>query len=236
MDKPHPFELPQYVIDRVMAKRGRLRVFERFEPKQTALLVIDMQNFYVAEVPTARAIVPNINRLADATRKRGGIVVWVCMTAGDQGRSLWSLYHEHFFTESKGQLHRDKLSEGNLGHALFPALDARPEDLRAWKTRFSPFIPGASNLDSLLRASRIRNLLVVGTATNMCCESAARDAMMLDYRVIMVPDANAARYDEDHAAGLTSFYQSFGDLRQTQDVLDNVLVEPDNLAGSALRA
>ena len=47
---------------------------------------------------------------------------------------------------------------------------------------------------------------------------------MLDYRVIMVTDANAARYDEDHLAGLTSFYQSFGDVRTTEDVIANVLV------------
>ena len=47
--------------------------------------------------------------------------------------------------------------------------------------------------------------------------------MMLDYRVIMVSDANAARYDEDHAAGLNSFYQSFGDVRTTGDMLDRVL-------------
>ena len=39
----------------------------------------------------------------------------------------------------------------------------------------------------------------------------------------MVSDANAARYDEDHAAGLTSFYQSFGDVRTTDDILNNVI-------------
>ena len=75
----------------------------------------------------------------------------------------------------------------------------------------------------MLRAKRIRNLIVVGTATNMCCETAARDAMMLDYRVIMVADACAARFDEDHIAGLTSFYQSFGDVRLTQEVIHQVL-------------
>jgi nicotinamidase-related amidase len=75
----------------------------------------------------------------------------------------------------------------------------------------------------MLRARGVRNLVVVGTATNMCCESAARDAMMLDYRVIMVADACAARYDEDHMAGLTSFYQSFGDVRQTDEVIAQVL-------------
>jgi nicotinamidase-related amidase len=220
----HPAEMPQYVIDRVMAKRGKLHVFERFDPQVTALVVVDMQNFYVAEVDTARAIVPNVNRLAQALRDGGGLVVWLCMTAGKDGSSLWSLYHDHFFTEAKGRKHRDELSEGAHGHKLYDKLDARSEDLYAWKTRFSPFVPGTSNLDSILRARRIENLVVAGTATNMCSESTARDAMMLDYRVIMVTDANAARYDEDHLAGLTSFYQSFGDVRTTEDVIANVLV------------
>ena len=222
-DQVHPFEWPQYVLDRVMAKRGRLHVYSSFSPAETALLVIDMQNFYVAEVPTARAIVPHINQLADALRQLGGTVAWVNMTAGQGGDSWWSTYHDHFFTPEKAARHRDQLSEGSPGHALYPALIRQPGDWMVWKTRFSPFIAGSSPLDSMLRAKRIRNLIVVGTATNMCCESAARDAMMLDYRVIMVADACAARFDEDHMAGLTSFYQSFGDVRLTQEVIDQVL-------------
>lgn len=146
------------------------------------------------------------------------------MTAGKDGTSLWSLYHDNFFTDAKGRNHRDQLSEGAEGHRLYDKLDAQKRDLYVWKTRFSPFVPGSSSLDSMLRTLRIRNLLIAGTATNMCCETAARDAMMLDYRVTMVSDANAARYDEDHIAGLTSFYQSFGDVRETDDVLDNVIV------------
>lgn len=223
MDRPHAFTLPQYVADRIMAKRGRMHVFEHFDPAETALLVIDMQNFYVSEVATARAIVPNINRLAAGLRSLGGTVAWVNMTAGQDGRSLWSVYHDWFFTEAKGRAHRDRLSAGDEGHKLYAALDAKATDLHTVKTRFSPFIAGASNLDSMLRARRIRNLLVAGTATNMCCETAARDAMMLDYRVIMVHDACAARYDEDHIAGLTSFYQSFGDVRSTYEVIEQVL-------------
>ncbi len=222
-DQVHPFKWPQYVLERVMAKRGQLHVYPSFSAAETALLVIDMQNFYVAEVPTARAIVPHINQLAQALRQTGGTVAWVNMTAGKGGDSLWSTYHDHFFTPEKAANHRDQLSEGSPGHALYPALHTQPSDWMVWKTRFSPFIAGSSHLDSMLRAKRIRNLIVVGTATNMCCESAARDAMMLDYRVIMVADACAARYDEDHMAGLTSFYQSFGDVRLTQEVIDEVL-------------
>ena len=224
-DSVHTFTWPQYVVDRVMAKRGRLEVFSHFDPAETALLVIDMQNFYVAELATARAIVPNINRLATAMRERGGTVAWVCMTAGQAGRSLWSVYHDNFFTPEKGARHRDALSEGDPGHHLYAALDKHESDLCVWKTRFSPFVSGSSNLESMLRARQVRNLLVVGTATNMCCESTARDAMMLDYRVAMVADACAARYDEDHLAGLTSFYQSFGDVRQTDDVISRMLAK-----------
>ena len=61
----------------------------------------------------------------------------------------------------------------------------------------------------------------------MCSESTARDAMMLDYKVVMVTDANAARYDDDHLAGLTSFYQSFGDVRSTDDCINILLKDGD---------
>ena len=95
----------------------------------------------------------------------------------------------------------------------------KEEDRIVTKKRFSPFIVGASDLHDILQGMGVENLIVAGTATNMCSESTARDAMMLDYKVVMVEDANAARYDDDHLAGLTSFYQSFGDVRKTDDVI-----------------
>jgi len=53
----------------------------------------------------------------------------------------------------------------------------------------------------------------------MCCESSARDASTLGYRVIMIADANSARRDEDHNATLYTIYRSFGDVRTTEDVI-----------------
>ena len=67
---PHKVKIPDYVMERIMAKRGKLNVFERFDPGRTAFLVIDMQNFYVAEVDTAQSIVPNINKLAGVCREK----------------------------------------------------------------------------------------------------------------------------------------------------------------------
>jgi ureidoacrylate peracid hydrolase len=219
----NPYGMPEYVIDRIMAKRGRLAVFDRFDARKTALLVIDMQNFYVGEIPSVLAIVPNINRLAKRLRELGGLVVWVGMSAGKDGQSDWRIYHENFFTPERGANHRDQLSPGHPGHAFHSGLQIEPDDPIVYKSRFSPFVTGASNIGDVLQAHGIENLIVTGTATNMCCESAARDAMMLDYKVVMVADANGARYDDDHLAGLTSFYQSFGDVRNTDEVIDQLL-------------
>ena len=221
---PHEVTIPDYVIERIMAKRGRLEVFESFEASKTAFLVIDMQNFYVAEVDTAISIVPNINRIAAACREKGVPVIWVIMRCAEEegAPSQWPLYHDYFFTEAKGANHLAKLSPGNPGYELYPDLDVQGDDQVITKRRFSPFIAGSSSLHDALQEMGIENLIVAGTATNMCSESTARDAMMLDYKVVMVEDANAARYDDDHLVGLTSFYQSFGDVRKTDDAIEMI--------------
>lgn len=88
------------------------------------------------------------------------------------------------------------------------------------KTAASAFFPGRCLLPELLAQRGIDTVLVTGTVTNVCCESSARDASTLGYRVVMVADANAARRDEDHNATLHTVYRSFGDVRSTDDVLE----------------
>ena len=217
----HKVDIPDYVIERIMTKRGKREVFDQFDPEKTALLVIDMQNFFVAEVETAKGIVPNINKLTETAREKGAKVYWVLLTVADEvdGPSKWPLYHKYFFTGEKRKNHKNGLTKGTEKHKLYSELVVKEGDEFALKTRFSPFIIGSSDLHERLQKQGIENLIVVGTATNMCSESTARDAMMLDYKVIMVIDANAARYDEDHLAGLTSFYQSFGDVRTTDEAI-----------------
>jgi ureidoacrylate peracid hydrolase len=219
------FQMPQHVIDRVMEKRGRLNVFENFDPTKTAFLIVDMQNFFVNGVQPCLDIMPNINLLAEHVRTTGGLVVWVVLTVAEteDGPSLWPIYHDNFFTEAKMKAHKAGLTRGSEGHAIHKDLDVRDEDMISEKTRFSALVQGASDLHEQLQARGIENVLVGGTLTNMCCESTARDAMMIGYRAIMVEDCNASRNKEDHAAGLTTVYQSFSDVRSTDDVIENVL-------------
>jgi len=224
---PHNIEVPDYVIERIMAKRGKLHVFDKFDPTKTALVVVDMQNFFVAEVETAISICPNINNLANAVRSKGGVVAWVQLTVADQldGPSNWPIYHNYFFTPEKMTAHKNGLTKGSKGHEIFPDLIIKNDDIVTLKNRFSTFIQGSSDLHDRLQKKGIENLLVAGTATNFCCETTARDAMMIGYRTVMVSDANAARYDEDHLAGLTTIWQSFGDVRTVDDCINTLLAE-----------
>src|SRR5262249_46154532 len=111
------------------------------------------------------------------------------------------------------------LHPGGEGYKLWPALEPGPDDLYVTKTRFSALLPSACNLPQILRERGADTVLVVGTLTNVCCESSARDAAMADFKTIMVSDVNACRSDEEHIASLSTFLQVFGDVRPTKEVV-----------------
>lgn len=221
----HQLNIPQSVVDRVIAKRGRELVCEGIDPAKTALVVVDMQNAFMlpgvahALCPMAEHIVPNINRLAQAVRATGGTVVWIKTTFAPEVLKSWSVYYEMATPES-GAKRIEALTADSKGHELWSSLDVHKDDLIVEKRRYSAFIQGSSNLADVLRARGIDTILITGTVTNVCCESTARDAMMLNFRTIMVTDGNAAMSDEEHNASLTSFYLNFGDIASTEKLAE----------------
>jgi len=232
----HTVRIPQDVLDRIAARRGRLHPFERIEGPKTALVVIDLQNAFMlpgmpAAVKNVCDIIPNVNRLAGAVRKAGGRVVWVKMTL-DGERERWSVFFDHFGSATYSAAELKSLSRGDLGHELHAELDVTPSDLIVEKTRFSAFIQGSSELDGMLRRLGVDTVIIVGTVTNTCCESSARDAMMLNYKTIVVSDANAAHSDDEHNATLTNILRIFGDVRST-DELVALLLASGTGAGTA---
>ena len=92
----HKVAIPQTIIERVIARRGKEHVFDDFDPTRTALIVVDLQNGFMmpgvafAEIPEAREIVPNVNRLAAALRAAGGTVVWIVTTYEPAVDREWS--------------------------------------------------------------------------------------------------------------------------------------------------
>ncbi len=88
------------------------------------------------------------------------------------------------------------------------------------KHRFAAFIPGTCDLHQLLQDRGIETLIISGTLTNCCCESTARDAMQLNYKVIFVSDANATLTDAEHNATLNNMCALFADVMSTAEVVD----------------
>ena len=216
----HRLSIPQSVTDRVIERRGQEHCFADLDPAKTALVVVDMQNAFMmpgvghAVCDMAREIVPNINRLADAVRKTGGAVVWIKTRFTEASLKEWSNSYAFLLPERKAK-RIEALSPGGLGYELWDGLDVKPEDLTVDKQRFSAFLPESSNIAPLLRARGIDTVLITGTVTNVCCESSARDAMMMNFRTVMVTDGNAAANDAEHNASLIAFYLTFGDIQPT---------------------
>jgi ureidoacrylate peracid hydrolase len=220
----HKIALSPDIVARVTRRRGgKLHAYDSLDPATTALVVIDMQNVWVkqgmpAYSPYCEAIVPNINRLAAATRGAGGKVYWVRAIYGDDAPRTWSAYMDFL---DRGQMEDmlQALTDGNEGAALWHDMDIQPEDEITIKRRFSALIQGSSDLGERLTAAGIDTLIVTGTATNVCCESTARDAFMLNYRTLMVSDANATSSDEAHNASLNALFNRFADVFTTDEVV-----------------
>jgi ureidoacrylate peracid hydrolase len=148
-------------------------------------------------------------------------VMWIQHTTGAPGAAdYWSLYFENFISDDKRAGAVAALTADSPLHALHSDLDIRSDDEIMRKYRFSLFARNPRDPEALLRKRGIDTVIVVGTATNMCCESTARDAMMRDFRVFMPHDAVAAPRADGHVAGLRSVMQGFADVRATDVVID----------------
>ncbi|MFI6223373.1 isochorismatase family protein [Nocardia salmonicida] len=203
------------------ARRGRRHAYPVLTAARTALVVIDMVPFHVGANPYCRAIVPNINRIADALRAVGGTVAWVLPSTGQPTDAAIE-----FFGPRVAERYSSSGGSGPLPDRLWPEMTARTNDLFVEKSAFSAFFPGRCTLPELLEQHAIDTVLIAGTVTNVCSESSARDASTLGFRTIMVADANAARNDHEHNATLHTIYRSYGDVRPTSDVLEMLNASP----------
>jgi ureidoacrylate peracid hydrolase len=218
-------ELSEESIRSATHRRGRVDVFDDLEPARTALIVIDMQNAWLApsapfETPAARELIPRINRLAATLRDHGGLVIWIKHTTGLPGEAdYWALYFDHFIKSENRAAAAAALVPGNPMYELSAELEVLESDLILPKYRFSAFARNPHDLESRLRTLNIDSLIVTGTATNVCVESTVRDAMMRDFRVFMPCDAVAAPSRDGHLAALRNIMQSFADVRPVESVI-----------------
>lgn len=174
------------------------------DPGETAVIVVDMQNAYASkggyvdlagfDISGATATIDKISRTLDAARDSGLPVIFL--------QNGWDPDYVEAGTERSPNYHKSNalktmrrnpnlrgqlLARGGWDYAIVDTLTPKPGDICVAKTRYSAFFN--SQLDSILRARGIRNLIFVGIATNVCVESTLRDGFHLEYFGVMLEDA-----------------------------------------------
>ena len=210
----HPSGIPDRIVEKVVARRGRLHAFDTIDPKTTALVVIDLDEATVVDDDTWQRIIATVNALAVAVRDSGGTVAWVLSRMERMPRHFSVILG----TELASRYFNDGQRDGR-GTRLWHGLEREPADLIAVKSGASAFFPGKCNLKDQLDARGIDTVLIAGAVTNICCESSARDAAELEYKVVLISDALSGHAHGLHDATLATFYRIFGDVRPSDEII-----------------
>jgi ureidoacrylate peracid hydrolase len=210
----HPSGIPEKIVRKVVARRGRLHAFQTIDPRATALVVIDLDMATVANDDTSRRMVSTVNTLAGALRSSGGVVAWVL--------SRMNAMPKHFSAILGPELATRYFTDGHAdgpGTRLWHELHRDGADIQAVKSGASAFFPGKCDLKPQLDSRGIDTVLIAGAVTNICCESSARDAAELEYKVIMISDALSGHAHGLHEATLATCYRIFGDVRPSAEII-----------------
>ncbi|MBV9609774.1 MAG: cysteine hydrolase [Acidobacteria bacterium] len=206
------------------------RDFFSVAPRETALIVIDMQNAFVAEGATfetagARAMIPRLESLIAFARAHNMPVIW---TQSDHRPPFGGLMLRKFPPIADGVLW-----PGDRSYDFYPQVHPAPgkREYCIVKHKFDAFFE--TPLEAILRNHGIRTLIVTGTATNACCESTARSAFMRDYQVAFPSDANATFDEAMHQATLRNIDLLFGRVMTTEQLLTEM---NESLAATAATA
>jgi isochorismate hydrolase len=169
-----------------------------------ALLVVDMQEHFRS---MAGAILPRISKLVQVCRQSKVAVIYT--------------RHGHKSTQSDGgmlaQWWGDVIVSDTFDAQLMPEIAPLPQEKIVAKNRYSAFYK--TDLEEYLKKAGIRNLIIGGVMTNLCCETTARDAFMRDYRVFFLADGTATATEELHRATLRNLAFGFSYLVTCEEII-----------------
>jgi biuret amidohydrolase len=156
-------------------------------PKQMALVNVDMQNCFVAGSPISAtdglAVLERINRLSAVCRDADILVIHTRFVLRPDGSNIGVL------SETSPPAKEGILNKGSESAALHPSLLIEAKDIVLDKPRFGAF--HGTDLEMILRSRGIDSIIITGIATNVCCETTAREAMVRDFHVFFLSDGTA---------------------------------------------
>ena len=184
----------------------------KFEFNETALFVIDMQNYFLDDKSSAyfnnsKLIISNINKLIlffkqnlitifysihfnelNENQKANSMVNW-WKKLPQKSSKYCELYDEVIFIKNSNIIYKETYS-----------------------------IFDHNNLEITLKSKNIKNIIVSGLKTNLCCESTARDGFLRDFNVLFIADATATNNEFMHLASLTNLSYGFAKIAITNNI------------------
>src|SRR5271169_3164702 len=162
-------------------------LIDTIDPAKTAMIVVDMQNDFVAsgapiEVSAARAMVPKLAEALKICRDAGIRVIYTAHVHRRDGCDMGLFDDLHPVIAN-----RDALVDGTPGVDIYTELAPAPGEHIIKKHRYSAFF--ATDLDLILREWGVKTVIISGTTTENCCHATARDAMFRNYQVAFLSDA-----------------------------------------------
>ena len=187
----------------------RARRLEHFAPAQSALLVLDMQDYFIeaashAWVPSAAAILPGIQALVQAYRAHGWPVIFTrhLNTPADAGQmAAWW---------------RELLTAENPLSQVTPQLEPAQGQVIP-KNQYDAFY--ATPLEARLRKLGVSQVVVCGLMTHLCCETTARSAFVRGFEVFFCVDGTATYNEAFHRASLLNLAHGFAALALVKELL-----------------
>lgn len=195
---------------------------ERVDPATTRFLVIDVQNDFCAEGGWFDKAGSDLTLIHEAVDRLAGFID-VARTVGIPPIFIRAIYDEIYLSSPMLERHArtglgiDHCQSGTWGAEFF-RVAPRDDELVFTKHRYSAFKD--TELNALLRAQRVENLVMAGITSNVCVESTARDAYMLDYHVVFLSDGSATYEANAHEATLANIRRAFGIVASISEVTE----------------
>jgi ureidoacrylate peracid hydrolase len=149
-------------------------------PERTALLNIDVQNYFVQAAHEGNRVIERVNQLAQVCRDAGILVIHTRHVLRPDGSNVGLL------GEFVPPIRDGMLNEGSESAALHADLIVDPSDVIVAKPRFGAF--HGTDLEVILRARGVDSGIITGIASNVCCDTTAREANARDLRVFFPSD------------------------------------------------
>lgn len=185
-----------------------------FEPKSSALIVLDVINHFAdpdgrAYLPSSKAIVPRINETIDWYNKLSLPVI---------------ITTHHYCSEKElgmmGSFYKDYVRKDEYDSFLASSLNLCGKEKIINKTTYDAF--WNTELESILRDCGVKQVLISGCMTHLCCETTARSAFVRGFEVYFGADLTFTKTERLHLSSLISIADGFGKILSSSDVIEKL--------------